>query len=144
MRPSRIIPKKLIALAASGLVFALCPSAQAQQRPPVPKIGVLSSAGSTAAPGSQIEAFRQGLRQLGYIDGHNILVEYRYAQGEQDRMPSLVSELVQLKVDVLVVTALTAIRAAKHATKTIPIVMVILSVSTAWHVPEETSPDLPA
>ncbi|HEX7233101.1 MAG TPA: ABC transporter substrate-binding protein [Candidatus Binatia bacterium] len=87
----------------------------------------MSSAGSAAAPGSQIEALRQGLRQLGYIEGTNVLVEYRYAQGEQDRMPSLVTELVQLKVDVLVVTALTAIRAAKRATKTIPIVMVILS-----------------
>jgi ABC-type uncharacterized transport system substrate-binding protein len=108
-------------------VFLATVSAQAQQRPTVPKIGVLSSAGSAAAPGYQIEAFRQGLRQLGYIEGTNILVEYRYAEGEQGRMPSLVTELIQLKVDVLLVTALTAIRAAKHATKTIPTVMVILS-----------------
>ena len=112
---------------ACALLLALCPSAKAQQRGTIPKIGVLSSAGSAATPGSQIEAFRQGLRQLGYIEGTNIVLEYRYAQGEQDRMPTLVTELVQLQVDVLVVTALTAVRAAKRATKTIPTVMVILS-----------------
>jgi putative ABC transport system substrate-binding protein len=117
----------VLCAALCAMLFALCTTAEAQQRATVPKIGVLSSAGTAATPGSQIEAFRQGLRQLGYIEGNNILVEYRYAQGEQDRMPSLVTELVQLRVDVLVVTALTAIRAAKHATKTIPIVMVILS-----------------
>ena len=69
-----------------------------------------------------MEAFRQGLRDLGYIEGKNILVEYRYIEGKLDRYPSLVAELVQLKVDVLVATA--AIRAAKEATKTIPIVIV--------------------
>jgi ABC-type uncharacterized transport system substrate-binding protein len=137
MRLSRIIQKKIpITLAAYALLFALCPSAQAQRRMSVPKIGVLSSAGSSATPGSQIEVFRQGLRQLGYIEGNNILVEYRYAEGEQGRMPSLVTELVQLKVDVLVVTALTAIRAAKYATKTIPIVMVILSDPVATGIVE--------
>src|SRR6516225_7120799 len=124
---ARIAQHSVLDFVLCALLFALYSSAQAQQRRTVPKIGVLSSAGSAAAPGAQIEAFRQGLRQLGYIEGNNILVEYRYAQGEQDRMPSLVTELVQLQVDVLVVTALTAIRAAKHATKTIPIVMVILS-----------------
>ena len=69
-------------------------------------------------------AFRQGLRDLGYIEGKNILVEYRYAEGKADRIPGLVAELVQLKVDVLVFPNTTAIRAAKQATKTIPIVMV--------------------
>jgi ABC-type uncharacterized transport system substrate-binding protein len=111
---------------ALGLVFTAA-WAQAQQRAPIPRIGVLSSAGSARISGPQIEAFRLGLRQLGYIEGNNILVEYRYAEGEQGRMPTLVTELVKLKVDVLVLTALTAIRAAKRATNTIPIVMVILS-----------------
>jgi len=115
----------------SAFLFAFCPSAQPQQRPTLPKIGVLSSAGSAAAPGPQIEALRQELRRLGYIEGTNILIEYRYAQGEQDRMPSLVAELVRLQVDVLVVTALTASRAAKRATKTIPMVIVILSEPVA-------------
>jgi len=75
-------------------------------------------------PGHQVEAFQQGLRDLGYIEGKNILVEYRYAEGNLDRVPSLVTELVQLKVDVLVLGSLPAIRAATQATKTIPIVMV--------------------
>ncbi len=74
--------------------------------------------------GPNIEGFRQGLRDFGYIEGKNILVEYRFHEGRPDRVPSLVAELLQLKVDVLVSTALSAIRAAKQATKTIPLVMV--------------------
>jgi len=72
-----------------------------------------------------MEAFRQGLRDLGYIDGKNVLVEYRYLEGKLDRIPDLVAELMHLKVDVFVLTPLSAIRAAKQATKTIPIVMVV-------------------
>jgi putative ABC transport system substrate-binding protein len=121
------VSKNVTCLALGALLFALCFPAQAQQAAKISRIGVLSSAGNAGAPGPQVEAFRQGLRDLGYIEGKNILLEYRYAEGEQNRIPRLVTELVQLKVDVLVVTALTAIRAAKQATKTIPIVMVILS-----------------
>jgi putative ABC transport system substrate-binding protein len=80
--------------------------------------------GSTKNPGANVEAFRQGLQGLGYIEGKNILVEYRYAEGIEDRLPALVAELVQLKVDVIVVPPVVAIRAAKQTTKTIPIVMV--------------------
>ena len=76
-------------------------------------------------PGPNVEAFRQGLKDLGYVEGKNILIEFRYAEGKPDRVPSLVAELVQLKVDVLVSGDAPAIRIAKHATKTIPIVMVI-------------------
>ena len=72
----------------------------------------------------RLEAFRRGLRDLGYTEGKNILVEYRYAEGKPDEVPGLVTELIQLKVDVLVVGFLPAIHAAKQATKTIPIVMV--------------------
>ena len=97
--------------------------AQAQQPTKIPRIGYLSSFGDASAPGPQVEAFRRGLRDLGYIEGKNILIEYRYAEGNLDRAPGLVAELVQLKVDVLIVTFLAAIRAAKQATKTIPIVM---------------------
>ena len=64
-----------------------------------------------------MEAFRQGLRDLGYIDGKNVLVEYRYLEGKLDRIPDLVAELMHLKVDVFVLTSLSAIRAAKQATK---------------------------
>ena len=120
-------PKFLLLPALCASLFALCFSAEGQQPTKIPRIGLLSSAGDPRAPGPQIEAFRQGLRDLGYIEGKNILVEYRYAEGKLDRLPDFVAELIQLKVDVLVVTALVAIRAAKQATKTIPIVMVILS-----------------
>jgi putative tryptophan/tyrosine transport system substrate-binding protein len=111
---------KTILFMLSALLFALCIPALAQQPKKVPRIGYL-------APGSpsafQVEAFRRGLRDLGYIEGKNLLVEYRYAEGNQDRIPGLVAELVQLKVVVLVVGAQASIRAAKQATKTIPIVM---------------------
>ena len=96
----------------------------AQQPKKIPRIGFVSESGDTKNPGPNIESFRQGLRDLGYAEGKNIVVEYRYAEGNNERLPSLVAELVQLKVDVVVVVALPAIRAAKEATKTIPIVMV--------------------
>jgi ABC-type uncharacterized transport system substrate-binding protein len=84
-----------------------------------------SNAGGTgAASRRDFEVFRQGLRELGYSDGTNLVIEYRGAEGKQDRIPALVAELVQNKVDALVITSLGAIRAAKEATKTIPIVMV--------------------
>ena len=73
---------------------------------------------------SLLDGFRQGLRDHGYIEGKNIIVEYRFAEGKVDRIPSLVAELVQLNVDAIVSSNFTAIRAAKQATKTIPVVMV--------------------
>jgi ABC-type uncharacterized transport system substrate-binding protein len=98
-------------------------SANAQQTAKIPRIGYLS--GSTAsASGSLLDGFRQGLRDHGYAEGKNILVEYRYADGKVDRIPGLVAELVQLNVDAIVTTNFTAIGAAKKATKTIPVVMV--------------------
>jgi putative ABC transport system substrate-binding protein len=95
--------------------------AEAQQPGKIPRIGYLSGTG-TEAP--TIVGFRRGLRDLGYIEGKNILIEYRDIGVTQDRIPSLVAELVQLEVDVLVVSTITMIRAAKQASKTIPIVMV--------------------
>ena len=96
----------------------------AQQPAKTPRIGFLSGSGDPSNPAMSEKAFRQGLRDLGYVGGKNILFEFRYAEGKRDRIPSLVAELVQLKVDVLVTANLTAIRAAKQATETIPIVMV--------------------
>jgi putative tryptophan/tyrosine transport system substrate-binding protein len=112
----------LFLLAASILTcFQL---AQAQQPKKIPRIGYVSGSGDANNPGPYVEAFRQGLRDLGYIEGKNVLVEYRYAEGKLDRTASLAAELVQLKVDVVVVAALPGILAAKQATKTIPVVMV--------------------
>ena len=117
--------KVFIASALCAMLFALCPSAKAQQSAKIPRIGYVSSAGDPNNPGSQIDRFRQGLRDLGYVAGKNILIEYRYTEGDPNRIPRLVPELLQLKVDLLVATSPSAILAAKQATKTIPIVMVI-------------------
>jgi len=115
--------KKILLSAVATFILASFHLAQAQQAKKVPRIGYLSGRGDPSTPDPLVEAFRQGLRDLGYIEGKNILVEYRYAEGKLDRIPSLVAELVQLKVDVLVSSTLPAIRAAKQTTKTIPIVM---------------------
>jgi putative tryptophan/tyrosine transport system substrate-binding protein len=99
---------------------------EAQQPNKIPRIGYLtgSSPPTNTTPDLNADAFQQGLRDLGYIEGKNILVEYRYLEGKEDRNPTLLAELLQLKVDVIVVISMSSIRAAKQATKTIPIVMV--------------------
>ncbi len=97
--------------------------AQAQPQAKIPRIGYVSGTGDATNQGPYVEALRQGLRDLGYVEGKNIVIEYRGAEGKSERMPILVTELVELKVDVLVLT-IGSILAAKQATKTIPIVMV--------------------
>jgi putative ABC transport system substrate-binding protein len=96
--------------------------AEAQQPKKVPRIGYLSN-NDPATESTRSEAFRAGLRELGYIEGKNIASEYRYTQGKVDRLPDLAAELVRLKVNVIVVGGNSPIRAVKNATKTIPIVM---------------------
>lgn len=113
--------KNVFCLALCAMLLALCLPAQAQQKK-VPRIGVLFSGGPTGS--SSIDAFRQGLRDLGYIEGQNILIEYRYGEGKLDRMPSLVNELLGQKVDMLLLSNQVAIRAAKKTTKTVPVIMV--------------------
>jgi len=114
--------KKVFRFALAALLFALCFSAEAQQTKKIPRIGFLG--GNREGP-SSVGAFQRGLQDLGYIEEKNILIAYRFFEGNMDRIPTLVTELVQLKVDVLVVAGtLAGIRAAKQATKTIPIVMV--------------------
>ena len=117
--------KKVACLTLWAVLFTLSVSAHAQQPAKVPRIGFVSGSGDSNTPGPQIETFRQGLRDLGYIEGKNILIEYRYlSSGGPVEAARLVAELLQLKLDVFVVSARPAIRAAKQATKTIPIVMV--------------------
>jgi putative ABC transport system substrate-binding protein len=115
--------KTIVALLV-GLALASFRPAVAQQPPKVPRIGYVSGTGNPSNPGPYVEALRQRVRDLGHIDGKNIVIEYRGAEGKPDRYPSLMNELVQLKVDVLVAPTLPAILAARQATKTIPIVMV--------------------
>jgi ABC-type uncharacterized transport system substrate-binding protein len=104
------------------LVLGFAIAAEAQQPGKVPRIGILY-AGSPSAVSPRAEAFRQGLRDLGYVEGKNIVIEWRYAEGKLDRLPALAAELVRLKVDIIVTGGAAATRPAKEATVTIPIVM---------------------
>ena len=104
------------------MLFALCSLVEAQQPARVYRLGFVSSSSRDQSP--REEAFRRGLRELGYIEGKNIVIEYRYSQGQSDRLPALVAELIRLKVDVIVTSgAPPVIHAAQQATRTIPIVM---------------------
>jgi putative ABC transport system substrate-binding protein len=99
--------------------------AEAQQTKKIPRIGYLA-AGSLAQNSRSYNAFQQGLRQLGYVDGENIVIEYRWAEGKLDRLPELAAELVGLRVDILVSGAGNAVtRVLKQATTSIPIVMTV-------------------
>ena len=104
------------------VVLAVGVTAKAQQPTKMPRIGYLSI-NSPSTNSARTEAFRQGLRQLGYVEGKNIVIEWRYAEGKPDRLPALAAELVRLKVDVIVTGGPVPTRAAKETTSTIPIVM---------------------
>ena len=104
------------------LLLAVAVIAEPQQPTKIPRIGYLSAISLSTSP-ARIEAFLQGLRDLGYVEGKNIVIEYRFAEGKLDRLPALAAELVRLKVDVIVTIASRETRAAKEATNTIPIVM---------------------
>jgi len=109
-------------LLVGAMLLALCLPAEGQQPKSVPRIGYLSVL-SPSSDSTRIEAFHQGLRELGYVEGQSIAIESRYAEGKLNRLPDLAGELVRLKVDVIVVGGSTATRAAKNVTKLIPIVM---------------------
>jgi putative ABC transport system substrate-binding protein len=96
--------------------------AEAQQPTKIPRIGYIN-AGTASTNPARVEAFRQGLRELGYVEGKNIVIEYRAAEGKLDRLPALAAELVRLKVDVIVTAGPPGTRAVKEANITIPIVM---------------------
>jgi putative tryptophan/tyrosine transport system substrate-binding protein len=109
----------LVVLLAAAVI------AEAQQPKKVPRIGYLSSGASCAGANENLDAFRQGLNALGYVEGKNIYIECRSAEGKFDRLPSLVAELVHVRVDVFIMGTLIAVRAAKQASTTIPIVMAL-------------------
>ena len=112
------VPSILIAV----VLLAVAVIADAQQPKKVPRIGILHGA-SASSVAARAAAFRQGLRELGYVEGKNIVIEWRYAEGKVDSLPALAAELVGLKVDIIVTTGPIVTRAAKEATSTIPIVM---------------------
>jgi ABC-type uncharacterized transport system substrate-binding protein len=119
--------KKITGLTPSAVLFILysmllapCSSAETQGAAKIPRVGILFIGGRDQP---HLEAFKQGLRERGYIEGKNIAFEYRYAEGNVDRLPSLAAELVQLKLDVVVTTSGNSARAVTQATKTIPVVL---------------------
>ena len=114
--------RTFIGAAAGGLLAAPL-AAEAQPAGKVHRIGYLSS-GSSSTAAAFIEAFRQGLRELGWVEGQNIVIDYRFAEGRFDRLPDLAAELVRLKVDIIVAAPTPTAVAAKNATGTIPIVMI--------------------
>jgi putative ABC transport system substrate-binding protein len=120
---SKIQNRKLVGIVALVFTLAMCGAvAEAQQPAKIPPIGFLNSL-SLSTYSARIEAFRQGLRELGYVEGKNIVIELRSVEGKLDRVSELAAELVRLKVGVIVTSGPTATRAAKETTSTIPIVM---------------------
>src|SRR5512144_394793 len=120
---SKIENPKLVGIVALVITFAMGGAVvEAQQAGIVPRIGILAP-GSSALPTSAYhDSFRQGLRDLGYIEGKNIFIEIRYAEGKQDRLSDIATELVKLKVDVIVTSTRPGVLAARNATSAIPIV----------------------
>jgi putative ABC transport system substrate-binding protein len=115
--------RKWTAFFAIVVALTLCGvRAEAQQPAKIPRIGFLGATSPSTIP-ARLDAFRQGLRDLGYAEGKNIIIEYRYADGKLDRVPALAAELVRLNVDVIVTGGSAATRPAREATVTIPIVM---------------------
>src|ERR1044071_4104797 len=123
MRHEPMGMRKIFCFALCALLFALGLSAEAQKSK-IPRIGYISGTGSSSNPGPYVEALRQGLRDLGYIEGKDFVIEFRGAEGKVEAVPSIVADLIQLKVDILVLPIVSALRAAKQATNTIPVVMV--------------------
>jgi putative tryptophan/tyrosine transport system substrate-binding protein len=113
--------KKVTLITLCCTLLAPCVSAKAQQPGKISRIGVLISASPSIAS-RRIQALQQALGELGYVEGKNIIMEYRYAEGKQDRYPELADELVRLKLDVIITDTSMATQAAKNATKTIPVV----------------------
>src|SRR5215831_10362177 len=108
----------------TAILLVHIPPAGAQQLKKIPRIGYISVSGNANRPGRNVEAFREGLRDLGYEEGKNIIVEYRYTSAAPDKVSDFVTELVQGKVDALVSSSTGAIRAARQTTRTIPIIMI--------------------
>src|SRR5262245_65738986 len=122
------IRKKIFRLTFSALLFVLCVSSQAQQPGKMTRVGFLGTgpAPTPATPYAPLQEFRQSLDELGYVDGRNVVIETRWAEGRIDQLPALAAEMVGLKVDIIVGVGAVVARAAKSATTTIPVVMAVV------------------
>jgi putative tryptophan/tyrosine transport system substrate-binding protein len=119
---AKTMSRRIFVRLLAALLLATAASAGAQQPGKIPRIGYLIAT-SPSVIAARIEAFRQGLSELGYVEEKNIVIDYRHAEGKLDRLPALAAELVRLKVDVIVTAGPTDTKTAKEATRTIPIVM---------------------
>jgi putative ABC transport system substrate-binding protein len=115
--------KKIACFVMVCTILASVPFAEAQQPRKIYRVGYLSAAFSSPTP-ARTEAFRQGLRELGYVEGKNLVIEYRFAEGKRKRLPELAAELVRLNVDVIFVYSTPAVKAVKKTTTSLPIVTV--------------------
>ena len=120
------MPRRAFMAAIAGGLLAAPLAALAQSAGKVYRIGYLSSGSATSNP-RVIEAFRQGLHELGWVEGRNVVIEYRWAEGRLDRLPDLAAELLRLNVDVIVASPTPGALAAKNATGTVPIVALSLT-----------------
>jgi putative ABC transport system substrate-binding protein len=111
----------------AGGFFAASIAVEAQQREKVTRVGLLLGGSPTAPALERVEAFKHGLHELGYLVGKNLAIEYRWAEGKPERFPAFAAELVRLGVDVIVAATTPAAQAAKNATATLPIVMVVIA-----------------
>jgi putative ABC transport system substrate-binding protein len=119
--------KMFLCLLLSIVVLGWGGLADAQQPTKIPRIGYLAlrNKPSPATPDPGVEAFQQGLRELGYVEGKTLVVEHRYAEGSEERLKAYVAELLQLKVELIVTPGISVVRAIQQATKTVPIVMIV-------------------
>ena len=124
MRPNKT--SKIFSLILGALLFAFCFEVRGQAAEKIARIGYMAAPTSSAEL-PRIDAFRQGLRALGYVEGHNIAIDYRFADGKFERLPEVAAELVRLKVDVLIAVSTNAALVAKRATSTIPILFIGVS-----------------
>src|SRR2546426_10896431 len=120
-----VIERRSFMAVMAGGVLAAPLAAEAQTAGKVYRVGILSTASPRSA--SIYQAFEQRLRELGYVEGQNLAIEFRYAEGKVDRLPGLAAELVRLNVNVIVAATDPATRAAKGATTSIPIVMLAIN-----------------
>jgi len=120
-----------LSISIGALLIALYSRLDAQQPTKNPRIGFLAF-GSSSGASSSLEAFRKGLGEKGYVEGRNLSIEYKWAEGQQDHLPGLASDLVRSKVDIIMASGMSAVLAAKNVTKTIPIVFVGAADPIAW------------
>jgi len=123
--------RTFLALISGGLLAAPF-AAEAQQTRKIPRVGVLGGQSPKDSPAPPILALRQGLRELGYVEGQNVAIEWRWAHGKLERFPDLAAELVKLEVDIIVAATVPGVQAAQKATRTIPIVMGFVSDPVAY------------